>query len=247
MGIVTLAGRKVGRSAGRDRFPGELLAWTVSLRSLDPEDVHTMSREPDTEPAPGRASQTWRYGELTRDDVVDAALRITLSDGLSSLSMRRLAAELGISSMNAYYHVPNKKALLDLVGDAVLGEIPEPDPELPWDQQLASLFETGRAVLLRYRGVADHLLVRSEGHANEARLYRIITGILRDAGFDREVRDRTQRVMAYLLFGAVTSEIATAAADQDASTLSFSDDEPVFRFGLDLMLDGLRTRQRTRR
>lgn len=206
-----------------------------------------MSGDPDTDPAARRSSRPWRYGELTRDDVVDAALRLTLREGLAALSMRKLATELGISSMNAYYYVPNKKALLDLVGDAVLGQIPDPSPDLPWDQQLASLFEAGRSVLLHYPGVADHLLVRSEGHANEARLYRTITGILRGAGFDREVSDKTQRVMAYLLFGAVTSEIATASAHHDDATLHFSDDEPVFRFGLDLMLDGLRTQQRGRR
>lgn len=194
--------------------------------------------------APGR-DRPWRYGELTRDDVVDAALQITQRDGLAALSMRKLAVELGISSMNAYYHVPSKKALLDLVGDAVLGQIPDPVDDLPWDGQLTSLFETGRQVLLRYPGVADHLLVRSEGHANEARLYRIIAGILRSAGFSKEVSDSTQRVMAYLLFGAVTSEIATAAADNDDATLTFTDDERVFRFGLDLMLDGLRARQRS--
>ena len=96
-----------------------------------------------------------------------------------------------------------------------------------------------------YPGGADHHLGRSEGHANGARLYRIIAGILRSAGFSKEVSDSTQRVMAYLLFGAVTSEIATAAADNDDATLTFTDDERVFRFGLDLMLDGLRARQRS--
>lgn len=196
-------------------------------------------------PAGPGASRAWRYGELTRDDVVDAALRLTQREGLTALSMRKLAKELGISSMNAYYYVPNKKALLDLVGDAVLGQIPDPSTDLSWDEQLASLFETGRHVLLSYPGVADHLLVRSEGLANEARLYRTLTGILTGAGFDRTVSDKTQRVMAYLLFGAVTSEIATAAAIPDEHTLSFNDDEPVFRFGLELMLDGLRAQQRT--
>ncbi|WP_426573724.1 TetR/AcrR family transcriptional regulator [Aquihabitans sp. McL0605] len=188
--------------------------------------------------------RTWRYGELTRDHVVEAALELTLREGLGALSMRKLADELGISSMNAYYHVPNKRALLDLVADAVLGQVPAPPDDRPWDQQLAALFEGGREVLLRYPGVAEHLLVRTEGHANEERLYRIITGILRSAGFDREVSDRTQRTMAYLLFGAVTSELATASAGDDVATMSFTDDEQVFRFGLDLMLDGLRTRRR---
>lgn len=206
-----------------------------------------MASEPD-----GTANTTidgvrrsWRYGELTTDHVVQAALDIVQRDGLGGLSMRKLAEELGISSMNAYYHVPNKKALLDLVGDAVIGQVPDPPDGLAWDQQVRAFFEEGRRVLLRYPGVANHLLVLGAGHPNQARLYRVLSAILTDAGFSREASDRTQRVMAYLLFGAVTSERATADALDDAATLSFADDDQVFRFGLDLMIDGLRTLPRT--
>ncbi len=196
---------------------------------------------------PGAASTTtdgvrrsWRYGELTRDHVVHAALDIVRRDGLGGLSMRKLADELGISSMNAYYHVPSKKALLDLVGDAVIGQVPDPPDGLAWDQQVRAFFEEGRRVLLRYPGVANHLLALGAGHPNQARLYRVLTGLLTEAGFTREASDRAQRVMAYLLFGAVTSERATAEAADDVTTLTFADDAEVFRFGLDLMIDGLR-------
>ncbi|MGI8755362.1 MAG: hypothetical protein ACR2MB_05775 [Acidimicrobiales bacterium] len=197
---------------------------------------------------PGEATSTtsdgvrrsWRYGELTRDHVVQAALALVLRDGLAGLSMRKLADELGIPSMNAYYHVPNKKALLDLVGDAVIGQVPDPPDGLAWDDQVRAFFEEGRQVLLRYPGVANHLLVLGAGHPNQARLYRVLTGLLTEAGFAREASDQTQRVMAYLLFGAVTSERATAEAGTGTATLSFADDDDVFRFGLDLMIDGLR-------
>jgi TetR/AcrR family transcriptional regulator, tetracycline repressor protein len=200
-----------------------------------------------TDGTSGGRSRTWRYGELTQDDVVDAALRLTLRDGLAGLSMRKLATELGISSMNAYYHVRNKRALLDLVGDAVLGQVPAPPDDEAWDDQLVAVFESGRRVLLRYPGVAEHLLVRSEGHANEARLYRMLSRILIGAGFDRGTNDRAQRVLAYLLFGAVTSEMATATAGEDAAPMRFADDDEVFRYGLDLVLEGLRAQHRAAR
>jgi AcrR family transcriptional regulator len=190
----------------------------------------------DEETTPARP---WRYGELTRDDVVAAGLRLTRQSGFGALSMRKLATELGSPSMNAYYYIKDKQQLLDLVGDAVLGEVVIPSADLSWEQRLTLLFEGGREVLLRYPGVAQHLLRRMEGLPNETRLYLAITEILGSAGFDRRVSDRTQRVFAYLLFGAVTSELATAAAGQTAA-MSFSDDEDVFRFGLELLVDGLR-------
>jgi AcrR family transcriptional regulator len=186
------------------------------------------------------APRPWRYGQLTREDVVEAGLRLTRRSGFANLSMRKLAAELGSPSMNAYYYVRDKRHLLDLVGDAVLGEVLLPATDLPWERRLTLLFEGGRDVLLRYPGVAHHLLVRTVGLPNETRLYEAITEILGVAGFDREVSDRAQRLMAYLLFGAVTSELATAEAAGDPGTMKFSDDPEVFRFGLELFVDGLR-------
>ncbi len=190
-------------------------------------------------------ARSWRYGELTRDDVVAAGLRLTRHSGFANLSMRKLAAELGSPSMNAYYYVRDKHHLLDLVGDAVLGEVVLPPANLPWERRLTLLFEGGRIVLLRYPGVAQHLLRRTEGLPNETRLYRMITEILSGAGFDRRVSDRAQRVFAYLLFGAVTSELATAEAAGESATMTFSDDEEVFGFGLELLVDGLRAKRAT--
>jgi len=193
--------------------------------------------------APGDAgSRPRRYGELTRDDVVEAGLRLTRRSGFANLSMRKLASELGSPSMNAYYYVRDKGHLLDLVGDAVLGEVLLPPADLPWERRLTLLFERGREVLLSYPGVAQHLLRRTEGLPNEVRLYQAVNEILGTAGFDRTVSDRAQRLLAYLLFGAVTSELATAEAVDSPDTITFADDREVFHLGLELLLDGLRHR-----
>jgi AcrR family transcriptional regulator len=205
-----------------------------------------------TQPVPNKVSsidessggpRAWRYGELTRGDVVEAGLRITRRQGFAHLSMRKLAAELGSPSMNTYYYVRNKGQLLDLVGDAVLGEIRLPPADLPWDLWLTRVFVDGRGVLLRYPGVAQHLLRRMAGLPNERRLYQGLAQILKSAGFEETVSDRAQRILAYLLFGAVTSELATADAADDPDTMSFDDDAEVFAFGLALILEGLRRQQ----
>jgi AcrR family transcriptional regulator len=204
-------------------------------------------------PAPNHAgadaASTWRYGELTEADVVDAALQFARRDGLAKLTMRKLATELGVSSTNAYYYVPSKGALLDLVADAILGQVPEPPPEITrWDDQLRFLFEHTRSLLLEHPGVSDHLLARSEGRGQQRRLYLLSKSIMANAGFDKATINHAQRAMTYLLLGAVSQELATAHAPSPGSTTPrFPDDEQVFEFGLDLMLEGLRLRRPKRR
>ncbi len=90
--------------------------------------------------------------------------------------------------------------------------------------------------------MSDHLLVRATGHPNELRLHRILDGVLVGAGFSPAASGRIQRVLTYLLFGAVSQELATAGAAERDRTLTFSDDADVFDFGLAVMLDGLRAR-----
>lgn len=191
----------------------------------------------------------WRYGELHEDDVVRAALRFARHEGLANLTMRKLATELGVSPTSAYYHVPSKEALFDLAADAVLGEVPEPPPETRrWDEKLRFLFMSARRLLLRYPGVSDHLLVRTGGAPQQMRLYLLTKQILAGAGFDETAVNHAQRTLAYLLFGAVSQELATSRRAGDRpGALRFADDDEAFAFGLDAMLDGLAAQRRRAR
>ena len=62
--------------------------------------------------------------QLTRQRVVAAAVELADSDGTESISMRRLAQELGVEAMSLYTHVRNKDDLLDGMADAVISQIP---------------------------------------------------------------------------------------------------------------------------
>ncbi len=190
-----------------------------------------------------------RYGELNEGEVVEAALAFARREGLANLTMRKLAAELGVSSTNAYYYVQSKEALLDLVADAVLGKVPEPPAGLRrWDEQLRFLYEQARRLLLEHPGVSDHLLVRSQGRSHQRHLYLLTKSILASAGFDKATINHAQRALTYLLLGAVSQELATARATaRQKGALRFTDDPQVFDFGLDLMLDGLQAKLRRSR
>src|ERR1700741_437259 len=60
---------------------------------------------------------------LTRDRVVAEALAVIAADGAQSLSMRALAARLGVGPGALYRHVRGKEQLYDFILDAVLGEV----------------------------------------------------------------------------------------------------------------------------
>src|SRR5687767_7906925 len=75
--------------------------------------------------------------QLSEQDIVDAALRLIRKSGADKLSMRTLAAQLGVTPMAIYYHVPSKQALLDLVIDSVFANVPMPTPNPErWQAQM---------------------------------------------------------------------------------------------------------------
>jgi AcrR family transcriptional regulator len=98
---------------------------------------------------------------LTQERVVAEALVIIAADGAQSLSMRALAARLGVVPGALYRHVRGKEELYDLILDAVLGEVDcRADLATPWTAQVAALARRLRAVLETNPGVAALLKTR---------------------------------------------------------------------------------------
>src|SRR5262245_7486499 len=75
---------------------------------------------------------------LTRERIVDAAMRVMVNQGYEQVSMRKVAQELGTGPASLYAHVANKRELDQLLVDRAAREMrfPEhPDPER-WQEQL---------------------------------------------------------------------------------------------------------------
>lgn len=68
--------------------------------------------------------------------IVDVACALVAEHGLAALSMRRLGDALGVDPMAVYHHVPNKRALLSLVTERVVGGLPVPAVDRPWDERV---------------------------------------------------------------------------------------------------------------
>jgi AcrR family transcriptional regulator len=65
-------------------------------------------------PAQPKRIQPYHHGHL-RDALIRAASGILENDGLSELSLRRVAQAAGVSSAAPYHHFADKKALLDAI------------------------------------------------------------------------------------------------------------------------------------
>jgi AcrR family transcriptional regulator len=103
-------------------------------------------RRPDQRPA----RRGPRQG-LSVDGIVTSAIALADAHGLNAVTMRRLAAELGVATMTLYTYVPGKAELLDLMLDAVYGEMPRPDMiGQPWRARLQAVAEDNRRLLGRH-------------------------------------------------------------------------------------------------
>ncbi|WP_344445632.1 TetR/AcrR family transcriptional regulator, partial [Kitasatospora nipponensis] len=90
----------------------------------------------------GRARRQAGAGDqgLTRERIIATAIALADAEGLETLSMRRVAADLGVATMALYRHLPGKEELLDLMADSVIGSRPLPQVAEPgWRPRLAAI------------------------------------------------------------------------------------------------------------
>jgi Bacterial regulatory proteins, tetR family len=80
-----------------------------------------------------------RRTQLTRERVMAAAIELADRDGIESISMRKLAQELGVEAMSLYTHVRNKNDLLDGMADTVISQIPVSAESTDWKTSLRQL------------------------------------------------------------------------------------------------------------
>jgi AcrR family transcriptional regulator len=105
-----------------------------------------------TEPIWARDEPGARRPRYTREQIAAAALAVADAEGIEAVSMRRVAAELGAGTMTIYHYVRTKGELLDLMDDAIMGEVLVPDGELAsgWRESLTQLARRSRDAFARH-------------------------------------------------------------------------------------------------
>nr|BFF25594.1 TetR/AcrR family transcriptional regulator C-terminal domain-containing protein [Glycomyces mayteni] len=116
--------------------------------------------------------------------MLEAALGLVERDGLGALTMRKLAAELGIEAMSVYHYVPNKDALLDGLVERVVERAVEARPAGgTWREALREYALALRRTLLAHPEVVPLLASRPALTARTMATVEAILDTLREAGF----------------------------------------------------------------
>jgi AcrR family transcriptional regulator len=143
---------------------------------------------------------------LSRERILRAAVALADRDGVGSLSMRRLAKELGVEAMSLYHHVANKEALLDGMVDLVFAEIELPATGDGWKAAMRRRAISARAALSRHPWAINLMESRrSPGPAN-LRHHDAVIGCLRRAGFSVALTAQAYSLLDAYIYGFALQE-----------------------------------------
>jgi AcrR family transcriptional regulator len=146
---------------------------------------------------------------LSLERVVEAAVRVAASDGLAAVSMSRVAADLGVSTMSLYRYVAAKDELLALMADLSFEEPPAPlGPEESWREGLTRWAWTELGVYRRNPWVLRIPISGPPVTPNAILWLERGLGCLRDTGLEEH-----EKMSAILLLTGYVRTEATLTAD----------------------------------
>jgi AcrR family transcriptional regulator len=207
---------------------------------------------------------------LTRERVVSAAIELADRDGIESLTMRKLAQELGVEAMSLYTHVRSKNDLLDALADVVIGQVPVSVDGGDWRASLRQMALTARSMMLRHPWAPRAIEAQTEPGPGALRYINTVLGVLREGGFSiaqahhalhiigsralgfsqdlfddsGELEPEAAEVLAKQLGASHPYVVEMALAVTHAGALGPCDDGDEFELVLDFILDGLARLQR---
>lgn len=125
---------------------------------------------------------------FSRAAITQVAIDIADNDGLDAVTMRKIGAELGTGAMSLYRYVSSRDDLIDLMIDAVVGEIELPaHPTGDWRRDLSLVAEQIREVGLRHPWQISLANRRPTLGPNSLRVWEFAMSALDGFGLDIDV------------------------------------------------------------
>jgi AcrR family transcriptional regulator len=191
---------------------------------------------------------------LTRSRILAAAAAVIDAEGLESLSVRRLAADLGVQGPSLYNYFPTKADIVEAVADAVVGKVDiSVFGAYEWPEALRRWAQSYHAVLAAHPNIVP-VLAHGPGRRPAAlAMADAVYGVLIEAGFSPARATHIGALLRYLVTGAALGSFALGF-DIDPSLYEryphlhrahrlpahhVAVDEGAFALGLDLLINGL--------
>ncbi len=156
-------------------------------------------------------------GRHDRAAVAAAAIRLADPGGLDAVTMRAVAAELGIAPMSLYNYVPTKEHLIQLMIDRAGAEYRYPDPQAP-DKRAAmvDLARQGRDITRRHPWLPDAMRRPAVIGPNGLRYIDCFLGLLAGSGLD--IAAKLELIALINGFAIMYGGMEATLASQQAST-----------------------------
>lgn len=151
--------------------------------------------------------------------MLDATLALAEHQGLDAVTMRAVAARLGVTPMALYHHVRDKDDLLDGLVERLLAELPLPDPKLAAEERLRALANSLRETAARHPDAFPMLLRRPATTPAGRRTRDAVYAALRDAGVPTALTARVERLLSTFMIGFAASETGGRFAAYDRAEL----------------------------
>lgn len=148
--------------------------------------------------------------------IVDAALEAIDRDGMESLSMRSLAASLGVYPQTVYWHVGNKAQLIALLFQEVLEQVDLPDPEsTPWTEWVVAMAAEVRRAMSSQPRLSAHFVSQIQVASPSLRITEATLRALTVGGFRGRELVTVYNALMGAIFGWISTELSADPPDAD--------------------------------
>ena len=147
----------------------------------------------------------------TEDEILDAALALLDQGGAAAVSVRGVAARVGVAPNAVYTYFPDKATVVKALVERLLGEVDHDvfaDRAQPWRHRVEALALELRARLMAHPGAVALMIGGPMDGPNALALNERLLELLADAGLNPVDAARAAYLLAVYVFGSIALEIA---------------------------------------
>lgn len=174
---------------------------------------------------------------LSRPRVLRMAMDLADTDGLTAVTMRRIAGELGVEAMSLYHHVPSKEALLDGLVEAVVADVEvalgeQGSAPADWQAALRQRCLTAREVMLAHPWAPGLIGSRTTIPPSLYSYFEEVLATLARGGFTYHLAHRALHSLGSMVLGFaqelldIAPEEGAAEVDAEAMLAAMADTLP---------------------
>ena len=195
---------------------------------------------------------------LTRERILQTAVRLADRDGPDAVTLRRIAGELGVHVTSLYNHVPTREAVTDGIVELLLDEAKLPTGPVVWDDWVRRFTDAVIGIAATHPGAFHALRQRPVQGARATASFEIALAAFTEAGFSAADGFAAIKAASYvaLMIGTERSMVArdelleTHLDELPAESFPLvrsiekdvADYEYVWTFGVETLIAGLRAR-----